>query len=151
MARQTHSVFFFFFNWWAKCRCMRVPSQVCCGKVALQRARLRVGACTDRLLSPCHHRPASSLRPRICLVGRTMAPSELQAAPTPRSWTLPFGTIWQSFFLRTRLPESRLKKHRKTLKVMAFSCSRTIQWALKSDRPDPVLGGFWQVRTHAMM
>ena len=38
----------FFFYWWATCRCMRVPSQVCCGKVALQRARLRVGACTDR-------------------------------------------------------------------------------------------------------
>ena len=24
-----------FLNWWAKCRCMRVPSQVGCGKVAL--------------------------------------------------------------------------------------------------------------------
>ena len=44
----------------AKYRCIRVPSQVCCGKVALSRARLRVGACTDRLLSPCHHQPVSS-------------------------------------------------------------------------------------------
>ena len=51
VVRQTHSVFFF---WWATGRCMRVPSQVCCGKVALQRARLRVDACSDRLLSPCH-------------------------------------------------------------------------------------------------
>ena len=24
-----------FFNWWAKCRCFRVPSKVCCGEVAL--------------------------------------------------------------------------------------------------------------------
>ena len=32
----------------------------------------------------CHHPPVSSLRPRICLVGRTMAPSQLQAAPTHR-------------------------------------------------------------------
>ena len=38
-----------FFYWRPKCRCMSVPSQVCCGKVALLRARLRVGACTDRL------------------------------------------------------------------------------------------------------
>ena len=43
-----------------------------------------MGACTDRLLSPCHHPPVSSLRPRVCLVGRTVAPSQLQAAPTPR-------------------------------------------------------------------
>ena len=34
VVRQTDSVFFFFY-WWPKCRCMRVPSQVCCGKVAL--------------------------------------------------------------------------------------------------------------------
>ena len=73
-----------FFYWWAKCRCMHVPSKVCCGKVAQKRARLRVGACTDRLLSPCHHPPVSCLLPRICLVGRTMAPSQLLAAPTPR-------------------------------------------------------------------
>ena len=64
------------------------PSGVVCvcrrksGKVALQRARFRAGACTDRLLSPCHHPRVSSLLPRICLVGRTMAPSQLPAAPT---------------------------------------------------------------------
>ena len=32
VVRQTHSVFFY---WWTKCRCVRVPSHVCCGKVAL--------------------------------------------------------------------------------------------------------------------
>ena len=41
-----------------------------------------MGACTDRLLSPCHHPPVSLLLPRICLVGRTMASTQLQAAPT---------------------------------------------------------------------
>ena len=66
-------------------------------------------------------------------------------------WTVPFGTTWQSFFLCTRLPEGWQKKNRKNQKAKAFSCGRTIQWALKSDRPDPVLGSFWQIRTHAMM
>ena len=59
---------------------LRVPSQVLCRKVALQRAHLRVSACTDRLVSPCHHRPVSSLRPRICLVGR----SQPHTAPSQR-------------------------------------------------------------------
>ena len=80
---QTHSVFLSFF-WWVKCRCVCVPSKVCCRKVALLRAHLRVRACTDTLLSPCHHPPVSSLSPRISLVGRTVAPSQLQTAPTPR-------------------------------------------------------------------
>ena len=43
-----------------------------------------VCACTDRLLRPCHHPPVSSHLPRECLVGWTMAPSQLQGAPTPR-------------------------------------------------------------------
>ena len=34
------------------------------------------------LLSPCHHPPVSSLLRRICSVGRTMAPPQLQAART---------------------------------------------------------------------
>ena len=128
--------------------------KVCSGNVALQNAHLRASACTDRLLSPCDHPPVSSLRPRICLVGRTMAPSQLQAAPTPRRfdrskkkrpnkrafWTLPFGTIWQSFLLCTRLPEGKQKNR-----------GRTILWTVRSDRPDPVPGSFWQVCTHAIM
>ena len=57
---------------------------VCHAEVALQLAHLRVSACTDRLVSPCHRPPVSSLRPRIGLVGRTMAPSQHQTAPTPR-------------------------------------------------------------------
>ena len=82
-----------------------------------------------------------------------MAPSQLQARTKRRNkrafWTSPFGTIWQSFFLYTRLPEGR--KNRKTQKVIAFSYGRTIQWAFRSDRPDPMLGSFWQGRTHAVM
>ena len=49
-----------------------------------RRAHLRVSACENRLVSPCHRPPVSSLRPRISLVGRTVAPSQLQTAPTPR-------------------------------------------------------------------
>ena len=79
---QTHSVFFFFGG----------PSAVVCvcrrkcvvGKLPCNALVFVWGACTDRLLSPCHHPPVSSLLPRICLVGRTVAPSQLQAAPTPR-------------------------------------------------------------------
>ena len=29
-------------SWWAKCHCIRLPSKVCCGKVALQRANMTV-------------------------------------------------------------------------------------------------------------
>ena len=102
-----------------------MPSQVCCGKVALYRARLRVGACTDRLLSPCHHPPVSHLLPRKCLVGRTVAPSQLQAAPTPRRcdgskdekkpskrafWTFAMWDDMAVIFLCARLPEGRPKK-----------------------------------------
>ena len=62
-----------------------------------------------------------------------MAPSQLQAAPTPRrrdgskdkkdqtnerSGLLPLGTIWQSFFC-TKLPEGRRKKIAKLKKVIA--------------------------------
>ena len=102
-----------------------------------------MSACTERLVSPCHHRPVSSVRPRICLVGRTMGPSQPQMAPTQRRCdrredkktkpnkraflTLPFGTIWQSFLL----------------------C--TIQWATRSYRPDPVPGSFQEVSTHPIM
>ena len=43
------------------------------------------------------------------------------------------------------------KTNRETQKVVAVSYGRTIQWAVRSGRPDPVLGSFWQVRTHAMM
>ena len=60
-------------------------SKVCFVKVALKRAQLRVRACTDRLLiKPCDH-PASSIRPRICSVGRTMTPSQLQDTTKMRS------------------------------------------------------------------
>ena len=77
VVRQTHSGFY----WWAKCRCIRK----CVVKVALKRAQLRVRACTDRLLiKPCDH-PASSIRPRICSVGRTMTPSQLQDTTKMRS------------------------------------------------------------------
>ena len=86
MVRQTHRFFFT----GGPSAVVRVPSHVCCEKVALQRARLRVGACTDRLLSPCHHPPVSSLLSRICLVGRTMAPSQLEAAPTHKRKRLVF-------------------------------------------------------------
>ena len=58
VVRQTQR--FFFFYCWSKCRCIRVPSKACGGKVALQRARLRVRACTERLLSPCHHVSSST-------------------------------------------------------------------------------------------
>ena len=43
------------------------------------------------------------------------------------------------------------KNNRKTQKVIALSYGSTIQWAFRSDRPDPVLGSFWQVCTHPMM
>ena len=141
---------------------MRVPSQVCCGKVALQRARFRVGACTDRLLSPCHlcrlffhvnvwfdgpwrrHNFKQRQQHKDAMAARTKRPNKRAF------WTLPCGTIWQPFFLCTRLPED-LQKQSQTQKVIAFSNGRTIQWAFRSDRQDAVLGSFWQVRTHAMM
>ena len=72
---------------------------------ALYFHHLRVRACTDRLFSPCHHPSVSSLRPRDCLVGRTMAPSQLQAAPTPRrcgrskdKWTKPVIVVDFAFW-----------------------------------------------------
>ena len=45
-----------------------------------------MGAYTDRLLSPCHHPPVSSLLPRDLFgwTDHTMVPSQLQATPTPR-------------------------------------------------------------------
>ena len=43
------------------------------------------------------------------------------------------------------------KKNCNTSKVTAFSFGRTIQRAIKSDRPDQVPASFWQVRTHAMI
>ena len=51
-------------------------------------------------------------------------------------WTLPCGTIWQSFFCAQGCPKAD-KKNRKTQKVKAFSYGRTIQWAFKvrSSRP----------------
>ena len=122
------------------------------------------GACTDRLLSPCHHAPVSSLLPRNWLDGpwrrhsfkRRQHHEDAMAARTKRPnkrafWTLPFGTIRQSFFLCRNLPEGRQKKNRKSEKIISFSYGRTIQWAFRSDRPDPVLGSFWQLRTHSMM
>ena len=142
-----------------------MPWKVCHAEVALQRAHLRVSACTDRLVSPCHRPPVSSLRPRIGLVGRTMAPSQHQTAPTPRRCrrskdkktkqmnVLDFA-IWddlKSFLLCKTLPEGRQKKNRHTQKVMAFSDGRKTQWASKSDRPDRVHGSVRQVCTHAMM
>ena len=56
-----------------------------------------------------------------------------------------------SHFCRVQgCPTASKKKNRKTQNVIAFSCGRTIQWAIRSDRPDPP-GSFWQVRTRAMM
>ena len=80
-------------------------------------------------VNPCHHPPLSSLLPRICLVGRTMAPTQLQAAPTPAKIRWQQGQItkqaivldfvfWDDMvviFLRTRLPKGR-QKNRKTQK-----------------------------------
>ena len=82
VVRQTHSVFFFYWcqvplyacavarMLWKSCPATRSPS---CGRLHRQ-----------TLLSPCLHPPVSPLLPRKCLVGRTMAPSHLQAPPTPR-------------------------------------------------------------------
>ena len=66
-------------------------------------------------------------------------------------WTLPFGTIWQSFLLCTRLPEGWQKTSKKKLQKIAFSHGRTSQRAFRSDRPDQVPRSFRQVRTHAVM
>ena len=54
------------------------------GKLPCNALTFVCALCAVRLPSSCHHRRVSSLRPRICLVGRTVAPSQLQAAPTPR-------------------------------------------------------------------
>ena len=79
VVRKTHFFFFFFLL------VFQVSLYGCAvASVLWKVARLRVGALTDRLLSPCHHPPVTSLLPRICLVGRTTVPSQLQAAPTPR-------------------------------------------------------------------
>ena len=83
-------------------------------------------------VDPCHHPPVSSLRRRVCLVGRTMAPSQLQAAPTPRKmWSQKghkdpnnerrglchLGRIGRHFHCLKRLPEGWEKKHRKPQKI----------------------------------
>ena len=169
MVRQTHSVFFFLLLGhvplyacavasvlWESCPVTRSPS---CGRLHRQTVKpLPPPTC---VVSSSHKR----------LVGRTMAPSQLQAAPTPRrcdgskdkktkdkktkqTSVLDFA-IWDdmavifSVHKAARRPAKR--KHRKTQKVIAFSYDRTIQWAIRSDRPDPVLGRFWQVRKHAIM
>ena len=84
------------------------------------------------------------------LVGRTMAP-QLQAAPTPRrcdgskdqktkqTGVLDFA-IWDemavifSVYKAARRPAKKSQNSKR-----AFSYDRTVQWATKSDRPDPVL------------
>ena len=45
-----------------------------------------------------------------------------------------------------RRPAKKIAKLQK-----AFSCFRTVQQAIESDRPDPFLGSYRQVRTHRMM
>ena len=151
MARQTHSDFFTGGPSAVVCVCRRKCSPSC-GRLHRQ---------TVKPLPP----PVSSLLPTICLVGRTMAPSQLPAAPTPRRYdgskdkktkqtsVLDFA-IWDNtavIFLCPRLPEGQQQKNRETQKFIAFSNGRTIQWAFRSDRPGPVLESFWQVRTRAMM
>ena len=123
---------------------MRVPSQVCCGKVALSRARLHMGACTDRLLNPCHHPPVSAPTPRRCEGSKdkkTKQTTVLDLCHLRR-----YGN---HFFLCKGLHEDGQKESQKLKNVKAFSHGRTLQWAIRSDDPDPVLGSFWQVRTHA--
>ena len=152
--RQTHNVFFLTGG----------PSAVVCvcrrkcvvGKLSCDALFLRVGPCTDRLFSPCHHPLVSSLLPRICLVGRTMAPSQRQAAPTPQrcdgskdKYTKQTSVLdlailgrYGSHFSLHKAARWPAKKKRKT-QITTFHYGRTIQLAFKSDRPDLVLGIFW--------
>ena len=100
----------------------------------------------------CHHRPGSSLRPRICLVGRNMAPSQPQTAPaqprcdrredkkTKQTSVLDFA-IWDDLaviFTVYKGARRLAKIIDKTQKIIGFYCGRAIQWAFRSNRPDPV-------------
>ena len=68
-----------------------------------------------------------------------------------RSGLCHLGRYGSQFFRAQGCPKAGKKKKRKTQKVTALSYGRTIQWAVRSDLPDPVPGIFWQIRTHAMM
>ena len=69
-------VFFFFEKyWWAKCRCIRVPSKACCGSCALQRAHLRMSRLqrqTGKPLPPptCVVSSSTYLFGRLCRLSR---------------------------------------------------------------------------------
>ena len=114
-----------------------------------------MSACADRLASPCHRPPVSSLRPRICLVGRSRAPSQPQTAPTPRrcgrskdqrtnqvgAGLCHLGRYGGHFCCVKGCPKASKKtKKRQTQDNFGVFYSRNIQWAIKSDRPDPVSG-----------
>ena len=141
---------------------MRVPSRVCCGRVALQRARLRAFACKDRLLSPCHNPPVSSLLPRKCLVGLTKAPSQLQAAPTPRRCDgskdkktnqtsvlnfCHFGRYGSHFFCAQGCPKAGKKecKKSKSNSIVLWS-HNSVGYKVRSSRPS---SGRFQASPHA--
>ena len=128
----------------------QVPLCSCAVELALRDGsalyfhHLRVRACTDRLLSPCHHPSVSSFRPRNCMVGRTMAPSQLQAAPTPRrcgrskdKWTKPMIFVDFAFWHDLKViftVSKRPASVSQTLKVTALDYGRTIHRAIKSER-----------------
>ena len=121
-------------------------------------------ACTDRLESPCHH-PTCVVSSSTYLFGWTnhgavtasnganttkMRSQQRQKDRTSEcSGLCHLGRYGSHFFSAQGCPKAGKKKIAK--KKNTFSYGRTIQWATKSDRPDPVLGSFWQVRTHAMM
>ena len=59
--------------------------------------------------------------------------------------------IWDDLAVIFSVHKAARRPAKKIAKIKAFSSDRTTQWAVRSDRPDPVPGSFWQVRTHAMM
>ena len=125
-----------------------------CNALPLRVARLhRTG-----LVSPCHHPPASSLRPtcpvwldgpwrRHSLKRRQHHEDAIAARTTgtKQMSVLDFahlGTIGQVIFVCAQgYPKAGKKKIAKTQKVGAFFLWSHIQWAMRSDRPDPP-GGF---------
>ena len=106
VVRQTHSFF------------SGGPIAVVCA------CRRKCVACTDRLLSPCHHHLCRLFFHVYFWLDRTWCRhsfkrrqrhEDAMAARTKRPnkrafWTLPLGTIWQSFVLCAGLPEDRQKK-----------------------------------------
>ena len=147
--RQTYSVFF---HWWAKCRCIRVPSKVCCGT----NCPVTGSPSCERL----HRQTVKPLPPTTCVVSSSTYPSggtqhgavtasngacttkmlsqQRQKDQIRHSRTLPLATILKLFLLfkqaARRLVKKNIRIRSKSNHVFLWS-DNSVGHKVRSSRP----------------